>query len=348
MISLQKKVKKISEGSTIGIISPSWSGPNTYPVVFDKGISNIKKYFNLNVKEFASTRAEYKNTDEYVRLRVKDIHDAFADEEVDAIFLSIGGDDSIRLLPYLDKNIILANPKIVMGFSDSTTILLYLAKLGIPSFHGPSVMAGFAEPEGLSDEFVNHFKSFFFEDWNTYEYQNYSKWTEDRSGWSDPEFLNRTKSYQENTEPKIVSGSGTREGVLLGGCIEILEMLKGTEYGISKEDWENVVFFFETSEEKPSPYYVKYALRSHGIAGAWSGAQAILIGKSKGYSEEEYKKLEDFSLSIVRDEFSNSSLGVVSNLDIGHTQPMHIYPLGCRVRIDLDNKKITLLENPFK
>ena len=262
------KVNRLKRGATIGIVSPSWSGPNAFPLVYETGIKNLQNSFDFKIKEFKSTRAAYDSGIDYVLKRVEDVHAAFLDKEVDAIFLSIGGDDSIRLLPHLKPEILLSNPKIVMGFSDSTNLLIYLNKLGIPSFHGPSVMAGFAEPEGLPKELIEHFESFFFASWNNYKYPVYTEWTEDRSGWSDPEFLKRRKKYQANSKYRIINKGVSSSGRLLGGCIEIIEMLKGTDFGITNTDWADTTFFFETSEDKPSVDYVKCALRSYGVAGA--------------------------------------------------------------------------------
>ncbi len=348
MIKLKYKVKRLKEGSVIGVVSPSWSGPASFPHVYEKGLENLKKYFGFKIKEFSNTRMQYDGSLDYVKKRVKDIHDAFFDDSVDAIFLSIGGDDAIRLLPYLDKKIIEAHPKIVMGFSDSTNILIYLVKLGIPAFHGPSIMAGFAEPEGLSEEFVNHFRTFYFDNWKTYTYPRYKNWTEDRGGWSDPDFLNRKKIYKENTAVHILGGNIKSEGILIGGCIEIIEMLKGTEFGLTKSDFENSAFFLETSEDKPSPDYVKCALRSYGVAGAFNGIQSILIGKSRGYTDDEYKKLEEYISTVIQKEFNNSRISIISNFDIGHTQPIWILPIGIKTRIDSENKTIELVESPFK
>lgn len=346
MIKIKHKVKRLKEGSTVGIISPSSDAAEAFPVVYQLGIDNLTKNFGFKIKEFVSTKAKYSTSQEHVMARVKDIHDAFLDKEVDAIITAIGGDDSIRLLPYLDKKIIEENPKIIMGFSDAVSLLTYFAKLGIPSFHGPSLMAGFAEPEGLSNEFVEQFKSFFFDNWKVYQYKKFTKWTEDKYGWSDEAFMSRKKTYTNNTAPHILNRGTENSGVLMGGCIEIIEMLKGTEFGLGSNDWDNAAFFFETSEDKPTPDYVKCALRSYGIAGAWDRASLILIGKSRGYSADEYKDLEDGVLEVVTKEFGSKNIRIISNFDFGHTQPIHILPVGCKTEVD-DCGNITLLESPF-
>lgn len=346
MIKIKHKVNRLREGSTIGLISPSSSAPEAFPIVYQKGIYNLAKYFNLRIKEFTSTKRKFDTSKKHVLARVKDIHDAFLDKEVDAIVTTIGGDDCIRLLPYLDKKIIEENPKIVMGFSDATNLLVYLAKMGIPSFHGPALMAGLAEPEGLSEEFVKHLKSFFFDKWKTYKYERFAKWTEDKYGWSDENFLNRKKKYVDNTMPHIINTGTKNEGVLMGGCIEIIEMLKGTEFGLNADDWHQTAFFFETSEDKPSPDYVRCALRSYGMVGAWDNASMILIGKSRGYTPDEYRELEEGVRQVVIEEFGAKDIRIISNLDMGHTQPIHVLPTNCKVKVD-DIGNITLIETPF-
>lgn len=345
MLKIKYKVNRIKPGSTIGVVSPSWSGPNEFPVVYEKGLDNLKKEFNFKLKEFKHTRSKYNDSIEYVKNRVEDIHAAFLDKEVEAIFITIGGSDSIRLLPYLDKDLITQNPKIVMGFSDATSILIYLAKLGLPAFYGPSVMAGFSEPEGLNKESVSHFKSFFFDKWESYEYPVYSKWTDDRYGWTDPNFLNREKEYKINDGVKILNQSSAREGVLIGGCLEIIEMLKGTKYGISEDDWNDASFFFETSEDKPTPEYVECALISYGVSGAWDKVKNLVISKSRGYTHEEYATLEKKILSVLIDKFNSTKINILSNVDIGHTQPMLIFPMGCNLKTE--GSKLILTESPF-
>ncbi|HEY4504821.1 MAG TPA: S66 peptidase family protein [Candidatus Paceibacterota bacterium] len=347
MFRLSHKLKKLKDGATIGIISPSSDAASIFPEVYQLGVGNLKKYFNFNVKEFAATKARYSPSQEHVLARVKDIHAAFLDKEVDAIITAIGGDDSIRLLPHLDKNIVEENPKIFMGFSDAVSLLTYFAKLGLPSFHGPALMAGFAEPEGLMPEVLKHFKSFFMDAWKTYPYDVFTQWTEDKYGWTDSNFPSRRKSYVRNTPPHILNRGTNDIGILVGGCIEIIEMLKGTAFGLQSEDWGNAAFFFETSEDKPTPDYVKCALRSYGMAGAWHKASLILIGKSRGYSMDEYRELEDGVLEVVVREFGAKNIRIVSNYDFGHTQPINILPIGCTIQTD-DEGNLTLIESPFE
>ena len=55
--------------------------------------------------------------------RVADIHEAFEDKNVKAIFTIIGGANSNQLLTYLNYDLIKENHKIFCGFSDITALL---------------------------------------------------------------------------------------------------------------------------------------------------------------------------------------------------------------------------------
>ena len=81
--------------------------------------------------------------------RADDLMQAFADPSIKAIISMIGGDDSLRILPYIDLDVIRSNPKIFMGYSDTNVTHFACWKAGLSSFYGPSFMAGFAENGGL-------------------------------------------------------------------------------------------------------------------------------------------------------------------------------------------------------
>ncbi|MCG3260347.1 MAG: LD-carboxypeptidase, partial [Candidatus Heimdallarchaeota archaeon] len=138
------KPKKLQKGDTIGIISPSWGGPNFFPPIYDEGISVLKE-MGFQIKEYPTTRADPEYLYTNPELRAKDVNEAFQDEEVSAIIASIGGDDSIRSLPFIDEEVIKSNPKILMGYSDTSILLTFANQLGLVTFNGPAVMAGLSQ-----------------------------------------------------------------------------------------------------------------------------------------------------------------------------------------------------------
>jgi len=111
------------------------------------------------------------------------------------------------------------------------------------------------------------------------------------------------------------------EGLLFGGCIEVLEFLKGTTYWPEEEFWNDKILFLETSEEKPSPRQVGYMLRNYGIQGVFSRIRGLLIARPKDYTLKEKDELKETVIKILMDEFHVTDIPIVFNVDFGHTDP---------------------------
>ncbi|WP_052361688.1 LD-carboxypeptidase [Geomicrobium sp. JCM 19038] len=107
--------QRLNKSDTVAVLSPSAGVPSVFPHIFDQGIHILEQELNLKVKEMDTARAAAEQLHQNPKQRAEDINRAFADPEIKAIFSSIGGDDSIRILPYLDTDLIMKNPKIIMG-----------------------------------------------------------------------------------------------------------------------------------------------------------------------------------------------------------------------------------------
>ena len=341
------KSKKLQRGDTIAVLSPSKGLPSKFPDIFDNGIKILKEKFGLKIKEFPTARMDLNKLYESPKIRAEDINNAFLDKSVKAIFTSIGGDDSIRILKYIDKEIVKNNPKIFMGYSDTATLTTFFNQLGLVTFNGPSIMAGFSQMANFPES-ENHVKKILFSNPSNYEYKPYSNWTNSYKDWSKKENVGQVKEIEKNTGWNWIQGESIVTGELFGGCIEIFEMLNGTEYWPKKDFWNDKILFIETSEEKPSPDYVKYALRNYGIQGIFDKIKAILVGKARDYTEEEKKQLENNIIDVVSKEFNHSEMPIITNMDFGHTDPQWILPLGIKAEIDCHNKKFKLIEKIFE
>jgi len=341
------KSKKLQQGDTVAVISPSWGGPNVFPYIYELGIEVLKK-LGFKIKEYPSVKKDadflYKNP----KFRAKDINNAFNDKKVKAIFVSIGGDDSVRILPFLNVNIIRKNPKIIIGYSDTTTLLTYLNQLGLVTLHGPLIMAGFSQWGILGKKFQEHIKTLLFENSENYKYKPYDFYTEGYPDWSDKSNRGKVKSISKNTGWNILQGASTIQGQLFGGCIEVLELMKSTKFWPADDFWNNKILFLETSEDKPTVNQVKLMLRNYGMQGIFDKISALLIGRPRDYSEEEKKKLNKNILDIVNVEFKNSTLPIITNMDFGHTDPQWILPLGIKAEIDCIKKEFKLMEKIFE
>jgi muramoyltetrapeptide carboxypeptidase LdcA involved in peptidoglycan recycling len=130
---------KPSSGDRVAVISPSDGLPEIFPAPFDLGLHRLREDFGLEPVEYPTTRRMGSS----LEARAADVHAAFADPGIAAVLTSIGGDDQIKLLRLLDRDLLRDNPKPFFGWSDNTNLLHLLWNLGIVGYHGGAVMVQF-------------------------------------------------------------------------------------------------------------------------------------------------------------------------------------------------------------
>ena len=344
---IYKKPAKLKSGDKVAIVSPSWGGPSVFPHVYENGIKILKEW-GLEIVEYPTARMDAGFLRENPQVRAKDINDAFANPEIKAIFASIGGDDSVRILPFVDKKIIAENPKVLMGYSDTSTLHVFANLQGLVTFYGPSIMAGFSQMESLPESFKSHVREILFDPKDSYEYKAYGTYCDGYLDWSNQENLGKTNPMKSDDGWHWLQGSSTVQGELFGGCIEVLEMMKATDFWPAKDFWKGKIFFLETSEEKPSIHYVDHVLRNYGMLGVFDQISGFIFSRARDYSDEEKKELEEKIVTIVSKEFSRPDLPIIANFDVGHTDPQLVMPLGVRTEIDCGSKKVRLAETWLK
>ncbi|HEV2703666.1 MAG TPA: S66 peptidase family protein [Steroidobacteraceae bacterium] len=320
------------------MLSPSWGGPARFPATFAAGIRTLES-LGLRVREYSSTRSLAASVAE----RVADLHSAYADPEVHAVIASIGGDDSVSLLPHLDSTLIAAHPKITLGYSDTCTLLCYLRSLNLVAFHGPSVMGGLAQAGAFPPVFLQQLYALLFEVVPTFEYPVFGLYCEGYEEWSNPDNAARTKPLLTDSGPKVLQGTHAAHGRLWGGCLEVLEMLKGTPWWPPAETWADTILFLEGSEEAPPPELYERALRSWAAAGNLAKVKALLVGRPRGYSAAQKLQLDAVLRTVVGIEAGRPDLLIVTNCDFGHTDPQWLLPIGCRVEVETHGR-VKLLE----
>ena len=347
MIKTYKKPGKLKKGDTVAIVSPSWGGPSVFPYIYENGLKVLQEW-GLKIKEFPTARMDAAFTRANPQVRAKDINDAFADPEVKAVFASIGGDDSVRILPFLDKQLVAENPKILMGCSDTSTLHVFLNLQGVTSLYGPSIMAGFSQMESLPASFKSHVHEMLFEPTDCYDYRPYGTYCDGYPDWACKESVGKVNPMKFDDGWHWLQGAGAVQGELFGGCMEVLEMMKATDFWPPRDFWKNKIFFLETSEEKPSIQFIDHALRNYGMLGVYDKISGFIFSRAMDYSDEEKEELEARIISVVAKEFGKPHLPIVANFDVGHTDPQLVLPLGVKTEIDCAAKQIRLVESWLK
>ena len=177
--------------------------------------------------------------------------------------------------------------------------------------------------------------------------ENQDGWTVEHLDWADPANQKRKRPLQGSTGWRYLQGEGQAEGHLMGGCLEGLDWIRGTDVWPSKEVWEGAILFIETSEEAPSPNMVVRFLRSLAAMSILSSLSGILVGRPGGHklSPDSFHTYDDAVLQVVAYEEGLTSLPIITQMDFGHTDPMLVLPYGVQAEIDFEQRKFTILEN---
>lgn len=128
------KPQRLKFGDTLATISLSsgMGGDKEILWRYEQGKQQLVE-LGFNVVELPHTLSGtdyiYKNPQE----RAEDLHSALLDPDIKGIVSVIGGNDSYRIFEFLDLNILKNNPKVFIGYSDSTSVHQFFQMAGL--FH---------------------------------------------------------------------------------------------------------------------------------------------------------------------------------------------------------------------
>jgi muramoyltetrapeptide carboxypeptidase LdcA involved in peptidoglycan recycling len=339
------KPPRLKRGDRVAVVSPCWGGAAAYPLRYEAGKRQLASLFDLDIVEMPHTCADADWLDRNPKARAEDLMAAFADTSVTAVIASIGGDDTDRLIPYLDLEVARRNPKIFLGYSDTTVLSMGLLKAGIVSFYGPTIMSGFAENVEPHRHMIRSLEQTLFSPALAGLVEpSRDGWTVEFLSWADPANQARRRVLQPFTGPRVLQGCGKVRGHLIGGCADSLECLKGTSWWPPLDVWRGAILFYETSEEAPSPRLVARWLRNLSGQGILRELSGILFARPGGRIDPATHAAYDRELVRVLDEAGLPDLPVLSNLDFGHTDPIFTLPYGVQAEIDCDAGSLTILE----
>lgn len=341
------KPKALKTGDTVAIVSLSsgMAGDKAFIYRYFEGKKRIENIFGLKTVTMPNALKGSEYVEKHPEKRAQDLMDAFLDPSIKAIFCMIGGDDTIRLLPYIDYDIIQKNPKIFMGYSDTTINHFMMYKAGLISFYGPSILAEFAENVEMHEYTVKSIKTTLFSPSDTINIFPSQEWTSDFLDWSnsDNQKIRRTL-YSDKRGFEILQGKGITQGQLLGGCLGVFKMMIGTDIWPKPDDWKGKILFLETGEDYPTPNEVRYFLRNLVAQGIIHRLNGIVVGKP--LDERYYEEYKQVYVSVIGEEAKRPELPILFNINCGHTAPTCVLPLGVKVQINCERKEFSVIECP--
>jgi len=233
------KPKRLEPGEKIGVIAPA--GP-VLQSELQSGIDVLESSgFGVIIAPHLYHVQDYLAGDDEPRLQ--DLHNMFGNKEVKAIICARGGYGTLRLLDKIDYDIIRANPKIFVGYSDITALLLAIfKKTGLVTFHGPIV-------KDISKNSHQNLNSLF------------------------DMVCSKTKTGMDYFGGRtLVPGKAT--GALLGGNLSLICHLNGTPFMPSLK---GAILFIE--ERGEARYRIDRMLTHLRLSGLLEGAAGIIAGQ---------------------------------------------------------------------
>jgi muramoyltetrapeptide carboxypeptidase len=306
------KAKALQPGDTIGIIAPA-SAPQT-----PEKISKSVEYFEglgYRVELGKHIHNEHGYLAGKDNARLADLHAMFANKKIRAIFMIRGGYGTMRLLPEIHYDLIKKNPKIMVGYSDTTALFSAIyKKTGLQSlFFGP--MPGV--------DIWNGFDSFA-------EECMWRALTSNKPFGALPADSNEIQLFSKKKYPVV-------EGRMLGGNLAVFSAIMGTPYMPSLK---NRIFFFEDVGE--NIYRIDRYVAQLRVAGALDSAKAILLGQFSDCKPIEKRPSLTVG-EVFEDYFGKLKIPVLKNLPFGHIPRQWTVPLGAKMKINNDN--VSLIES---
>lgn len=308
------KPKRLANGSTIGIIAP---GSGVKPDAFDKAVAAIEGLgFRVKIAPFARGNGELYSGTETERLA--DLHGAFSDPAIDAVWCVRGGIGVQQLLPGVDFSLIHRNPKVLIGFSDITALHVAIhERCGLVTFHGPVGISTF------SDYTRQHVLDALL-------------------GAAVPRTVGISPFNRQQTDPGFaaeVIAPGRARGRLVGGNLTVLTGLVGTPWGLNNLD--GALLFLEEVEETPQKIermltQLQQALDFSRVAGVALGVFSKCVPKPTSPSPP--------AIDILKSHFTKLGVPVVYGLSFGHIRDHCTIPFGTLAELDADAMTLTFLE----
>lgn len=323
----------LKKGDNIGAFSPSSPITKTSPNRTKRAIEYLEDKGFKVVKGSLTGKSDYYRSGS-IKERVEELNSLIRDPNVRCIMSTIGGMNSNSLLPYIDYEAFKKDPKIIIGYSDVTAILLGIyAKTGISTYYGPALVASFGELEPYVSETYKYFKNILMDEIQyPYEVKMPKFWTDEYINW---ETQDRSKAPVENS--LITVNDGVCEGRLIGGNLNTMMGIWGTEYmpEINKGD----ILFIEDSLKDCATIERSFSLLK--LSGVFDKISGIILGKHELFNDNGTgRKPYEILLEVMGD----TKIPFLADFDCCHTHPMITLPIGCKVRLDATNKRVFILE----
>lgn len=324
----------LKQGDVIAIFSPS--SPITYNA--PKRFERAKQFLidkGYKIIEGNLTRSHDFYRSGTIKQRAEELNELIRNPDIRCIMSTIGGMNSNSILPYVDYEALESNPKIIIGYSDVTALLLAIyAKTGIHTFYGPALVASFGELSPFVDYTYSYFEQVLMNGFDKCCVMLKPPiWTDEYINWEEQ---NRPKEAYPNDW--VTVNGGKAEGRLIGGNLNTMQCIWGSEY--MPEIKEGDILLIEDSLKDAATIERSFSFLK--INGVFTKVSGILLGKHELFND---LKTGRNPYEILQEVLGDKKLPIIADFDCCHTHPMLTLPIGVRVSMDADRKEVSILED---
>lgn len=284
----------------------------------------------LEVVEAPQVRKRNAHLAGTINERVSALHDMLKDPTIDALMAYWGGANTNQILPYLDYDLFKKYPKPIIGFSDTSALLLAVNKMsGIKTYMGPAGIT-FDKPQPFEYSY-EYFKRMIID-------KEKEIVIEDAETFADDLYFLREDSdhrIMNKNEGRKIFREGKAEGEIIASNLQTLLVLAGTKY---LPDLKNKILFLEEAEDESVDMIHRFLTQLTQIIDI-SSLKGICIGKFS--SQTKFK--DTFTQEMMyEDVFKNVSIPIIYDLNFGHTDPLFTIPIGGKAVVDTQLKNLIL------
>lgn len=326
--------KAIQKGDTIGIFSPSSPATVFAPRRFQRAKAYLTAMgFNVKAGQLTGCSDHYRSGT--IQERAEELNALIRDPEVRCIMSTIGGYNSNALLPYIDYQALREDPKIIIGYSDVTALLMGIyAQTGLVTFYGPAFVASFGELAPLVDETFASFADFLIgKPTAPYQYAMPACWTDKMIDWE-----SQTEAKQVEKNHWQFLGNGVVSGRIIGGNLNTMGGIWGSPY-MPEIQHGDILLIEDSLMGAPE---VERSFSHLKACGVFDRVSAIVLGKHELFDDKGSGRQP---LDVLLEVLNGQQVPIVAGFDSCHTHPMLVTPLGCEVKIDFEHASIEVMSD---
>ena len=329
--------KKICAGNTVAFISLSGGRAGDHDMLprYELAKKRVEDTYDVKVVESPNALKGSEYLYAHPEARADDLMWALEASDVKGIICNMGGDDSYRVLPFIDTTVISNNPKVFMGYSDIATWMAVFAYAGVRAYYGPNVLTPIGQPGELDEYTKESIRRVLFEDKTIGEIKPCNAFTPIE--WNDKIMPSKIK-WEKNDGYKIMNGTGVKQGRLFCLCGGPLMQIMGAKFFPKQDFFEDTFIAIEHGSPYGSYLAGLHELRAFAAAGVFEKAAGVITGPM---SEEARNTLR----KVLFDEIHRKDMVILENVDFIHRTPMTVLPMGAMCEIDCENKTFSILDS---